>query len=54
MVSDKRTIEEVLPEFVDFIEDLPLVAHNARFDMGFLLCGYVMNVQSICTVAVLR
>ena len=37
MVSDKRTIEEVLPEFVDFIEDLPLVAHNARFDMGFLI-----------------
>ncbi len=39
MVSGKRTIEEVLPEFMDFIEDLPLVAHNARFDMGFLICG---------------
>ncbi len=37
MVSDKRNIEEVLPEFMDFIEDLPLIAHDARFDMGFLI-----------------
>lgn len=35
-LSDKKTIEEVLPEFLGFIEDLPLVAHNASFDISFI------------------
>lgn len=37
MVSDKPGIDTVLPDFIDYIEDLPLVAHNAPFDMSFLL-----------------
>lgn len=37
MVADKRTIREVLPEFASFIGELPLIAHNASFDMSFLL-----------------
>ena len=37
MVQDKPTIDTVLPCFIDFIEELPLVAHNASFDMSFLL-----------------
>lgn len=36
MVKDAPTIEEVLPGFISFIGDDVLVAHNARFDMGFL------------------
>lgn len=39
MVEDKRTINEILPEFVNFIGDLPLIAHNAKFDMSFLLAN---------------
>lgn len=39
MVREKRTIDKVLPEFMNFIEDFTLVAHNAKFDMGFLICG---------------
>jgi DNA polymerase-3 subunit alpha (Gram-positive type) len=39
MVSDKPDICAVLPDFVSFIEDLPLVAHNAKFDMSFLLAN---------------
>lgn len=35
MVEDSPTIEYVLPKFLEFIGDFPLVAHNARFDMGF-------------------
>ena len=29
-------IEEVLPRFLDFIEDATLIAHHAPFDIGFL------------------
>lgn len=37
MVQDAPTIEEVLPKFLDFIGDNVLIAHNAPFDMKFLL-----------------
>jgi len=33
---DKPTIEDVLPKFIDFIGDLPLLAHNNSFDLGFI------------------
>jgi DNA polymerase-3 subunit alpha (Gram-positive type) len=36
MVSDKPTIENILPNFIDFVGDSILVAHNATFDTGFL------------------
>lgn len=37
MVMDKHPIDVILPDFVDFIGDLPLMAHNASFDMSFIL-----------------
>ncbi len=37
MVLDAPTIETVLPDFLRFCEDCVLVAHNASFDMGFIL-----------------
>ncbi len=36
MVADQRTIKDVMPEFINFIGDCPLVAHNAMFDWGFI------------------
>ncbi len=36
MVKDAPELEPKLREFIDFIGDTVLVAHNARFDMGFI------------------
>ncbi len=36
MVLDAPTIETVLPEFLEFIGESALVAHNAGFDVGFM------------------
>lgn len=35
-LMDKETIDVILPKFVEFIEDLPLLAHNNSFDLGFI------------------
>lgn len=37
MVENSGIIEEHLPDFMEFIENLPLVAHNAKFDIGFIV-----------------
>ena len=39
MVKDAPSIEQVLPSFMDFLDKRPLIAHNARFDTGFLVCN---------------
>ncbi len=36
MVKDAPIIEDALPEFLEFIGDSTLVAHNANFDVGFI------------------
>ena len=36
MVKDAPKIEEVLPQFLEFCEDTTVVAHNAKFDVGFI------------------
>lgn len=36
MVAGQPTLEQVLPEFREFVEGTILVAHNAEFDVGFL------------------
>ncbi len=37
MVYDKPLIEDILPSFAEFCQDLPMVAHNAPFDAQFVL-----------------
>lgn len=44
MVESEQKIEEVLPEFLKFICDFILIAHNAKFDMSFLAAA--MNKTS--------
>lgn len=36
MLSDAPTIENVLPEFLDFVGQDIIIAHNANFDVNFL------------------
>jgi len=37
MVKNSPAVSEVLPDFVTFMEDLPLIGHNAKFDIGFIV-----------------
>ena len=59
MLQDQEPIEEALPRFFDFVEDLPLVAYNVLFDMGFLSAAAgrlrmkVKNVP-VCALQVAR
>ncbi len=38
-VKDAPTLEQVIPEFMEFIGNLPIIAHNAKFDIGYLVCA---------------
>lgn len=60
MVSDAPRIEQVLPSFVEFARGAILVAHNARFDLGFLRHNAARLdmawpfVAHLCTVTMAR
>ncbi|WP_066557998.1 DNA polymerase III subunit epsilon [Croceicoccus bisphenolivorans] len=60
-LSDKPRFAEKAGEFLDFIGDAPLVAHNAGFDFGFInaelgMCGLeiVSTTRMIDTVQIAR
>lgn len=60
-LSDKPRFVEKVDELLDFIEDSPLIAHNASFDFGFLnfeleMCGRaaVSMQRMIDTLAIAR
>ena len=40
MLSDKDDEETVIKRFKDWYGDLPMVAHNAKFDVSFLESAY--------------
>ena len=59
MVKDARTINEVLPEFLAFVNGETLVAHNASFDISFIRaaaekCSIPFNPTFIDTVSMSR
>lgn len=60
MVKNAPCIDQVLPKFMEFVGDLPLVAHNAQFDLGFIVCSLhhlgipFTHNQVFCTVKLSR
>ena len=59
MVIDAPKIEAALPEFMDYVGDAVLVAHNAGFDVGFIeenckRLGMEQRLTSVDTVALAR
>lgn len=61
MTQAAPTFDEVAPQFLEFIGDSVLVAHNAQFDMAFLnyeigklFEDYRMRNASLCTVHLSR
>ena len=60
MVQNEATISEVLPKFLAFCEGSILVAHNAKFDIGFIYANAkrleieVMDYPAIDTLNLFR
>lgn len=59
LVRDCPRIEEVLPSFIEFIGELPLIAHNAPFDCAFLYrdaarLGYTLTQPVVDTLRLAR
>lgn len=64
MVEDAPNDEQAAAQFADFLGEammgnIPLVAHNAKFDLGFLLAmfkrhGYDCDLRSYDTMAISR
>lgn len=47
-LKDKPTINEVIPKFFEFIEDLTLVAHNAPYDIKMMASECYRNKIELC------
>lgn len=59
MVLEAPGFAEVAPRLLDMLEGAVLVAHNVRFDHGFLLnefdrLGVALRVKTLCTVRLSR
>ena len=49
-LSDKPLFPDKAQELLDFLEDSPLVAHNASFDFGFLNAELtIISMEPVCT-----
>ncbi|MBN2865722.1 MAG: GIY-YIG nuclease family protein [Thiotrichales bacterium] len=59
MVEDAPTFEQLWPTIQEKLQDRVLVAHNARFDYGFLKnearrCGQTLSLKTLCSVKLSR
>lgn len=42
-LADKPVFKDVAQDFIDFIQDAEIIAHNAPFDVGFMNLEFAMN-----------
>jgi DNA polymerase-3 subunit epsilon len=54
-LADKPGFEDVVEDFLDYIDGAELIIHNAPFDVGFInheltLCGHARRVEDLCSV----
>ena len=54
-VADKPEFQEIMQEFIDFVNDAELIMHNAPFDVAFInrelsLAGYNKELHEICEI----
>ena len=59
MVKDAETIDKVFPKILEFLGDSVIVAHNAKFDVGFLkhnakVLGYGFDYTVIDTLTLAK
>ena len=59
MVKDAETIDKVFPKILEFLGDSVVVAHNAKFDVGFLkqnakVLGYNFDYTVLDTLALAK
>ena len=59
MVKDAPTFDEIAAELYQYLEGVPLAAHNVRFDYGFLKAEYqrieaTLQLRTLCTVKLSR
>ena len=53
MLKNKMSEKEGIEKFLEWIEDLPLVAHNAKFDMSFIESAVVKyNLNKINNIVI--
>jgi len=45
MLKNEKSIEDIIPEFIDFIGNDILIAHNANFDINFLYDNAISTGQ---------
>lgn len=46
MLQDQPTIQQVLPEIMNFVGDYPLLGHNVAFDHGFLTAAVAQPIDN--------
>lgn len=47
MIKTSPKLGDVLPELHNFLGDIPIVAHNAKFDLGFIVMALQKNSFSL-------